>query len=119
MERNQKNAEHKREHYWEWLCSIPGLYYPLRMLLLEQFGSPEDVYGASEKALRRFAESVSSMSGAGNVIAQLIKLRLADVLVNALRYGILPPTGLEEHLENLVFFHNRKCLVNNRTRCNT
>lgn len=75
MERNQKNAEHKREHYWEWLCSIPGLYYPLRMLLLEQFGSPEDVYGASEKALRRFAESVSSMSGAGNVIAQLIKLR--------------------------------------------
>ena len=40
-------------------------------------------------------------------LAQLIQLRLADVLVNALRYGILPPPGLEEHLENLVFFHNR------------
>lgn len=63
------------ERYWEWLCSVPRLYYPLRALLLEQFGGPGNIYDASEKALRCFAESVPSMTGAGNVIAQLIKLR--------------------------------------------
>ncbi|MFR3321661.1 MAG: hypothetical protein ACLTSZ_11670 [Lachnospiraceae bacterium] len=63
------------ERYWEWLCSVPRLYYPLRALLLEQFGGPGNIYDASEKALRCFAESVPSMTGAENVIAQLIKLR--------------------------------------------
>ena len=31
-------------------------------------------------------------------LAQLIQLRLTDVLVNTLAYGILPPLRLEEHL---------------------
>lgn len=38
------------ERYWEWLCSVPRLYYPLRALLLEQFGGPGNIYDASEKA---------------------------------------------------------------------
>ena len=76
MEREaDQNKKKEEERYWEWLCSIPGLYYPLRALLLEQFGGPGNLYDASEKALRCFAESVPSMTGAGSVIAQLIKLR--------------------------------------------
>lgn len=70
----QEERERANERYWEWLCSIPGLYYPLRMLLLDQFGSPEDIYDASERALRRVAESVFSMAGT-DVITQLLKLR--------------------------------------------
>lgn len=74
-EQNKKKKQTEAEHYWEWLCSVPGLYYPLRALLLEQFGSPEDIYDAPEKEIRHFTESVTSMAGAANVIAQLLKLR--------------------------------------------
>lgn len=51
MEREaDQNKKKEEERYWEWLCSIPGLYYPLRALLLEQFGGPGNLYDASEKA---------------------------------------------------------------------
>lgn len=49
----QKQSEQgqtaEKEMYWEWLCSIPGLYRPQIELLLRCFMTPEAVYGASEK----------------------------------------------------------------------
>lgn len=74
-EQSKKKKQTEAERYWEWLCSVPGLYYPLRALLLEQFGSPEDIYSASENEIRHFAKSVTSMAGADNVTSQLLKLR--------------------------------------------
>ena len=35
MEREaDQNKKKEEERDWEWLCSIPGLYYPLRAVLL-------------------------------------------------------------------------------------
>ena len=64
------------ERYWEWLCSVPRLALSSCVpFFRNSLADPGDVSDASEKALRCFAESVPSMTGAGNVIAQLIKLR--------------------------------------------
>ena len=30
--------------YWVWLTALPGLSNRSRLLLLERYGSPEDVY---------------------------------------------------------------------------
>ena len=37
--------------YWLWLTTLPGLTDSSRMLLMEHFSSPEDVYYAREEAL--------------------------------------------------------------------
>lgn len=35
------------EQFWEWLCSIPGLYHAQQETLLRCFGAPEEVWKAS------------------------------------------------------------------------
>lgn len=37
--------------YWVWLASLPGLFNRSKLLLLEHFSSPEDVYYADEMTL--------------------------------------------------------------------
>lgn len=44
------------ESLWEWLCSIPGIYYMHREVLLRCFGSPEAVYHASRAELLHLRE---------------------------------------------------------------
>ncbi|MDO4324331.1 MAG: DNA-processing protein DprA [Lachnospiraceae bacterium] len=39
------------EKYWEWLCSIPGMYRTQQEILLRFFKNPEEIYRASEKEL--------------------------------------------------------------------
>lgn len=39
------------EEYWEWLCSIPGIYRAQQETLLRCFGTPEAVWKASGKEL--------------------------------------------------------------------
>lgn len=37
--------------YWVWLTALPGLSNRSRLLLLERYGSPEDVYYADPEEL--------------------------------------------------------------------
>ena len=37
--------------YWVWLTALPGLSNRSRLLLLERYGSPEDVYYADAEEL--------------------------------------------------------------------
>lgn len=37
--------------YWVWLTTLPGLTDSSKMLLMEHFSSPEDIYYADEEAL--------------------------------------------------------------------
>ncbi len=39
------------ERYWEWLCSIPGIYHAHRETLLQCFGTPRAVWEAGESEL--------------------------------------------------------------------
>ncbi|MCD7745502.1 MAG: DNA-processing protein DprA [Lachnospiraceae bacterium] len=39
------------ELYWEWFCSIPGIYRTQREILLHCFHTPKDIWEASEKEL--------------------------------------------------------------------
>lgn len=41
------------EKYWEWLCSIPGLYYMQLEVLLQCFATPEEIYLAPEEETDR------------------------------------------------------------------
>ena len=45
------------EIYWQWLCGIPGLYQKEKGLLLQYFGTPEEVWRASERDCRKFGEA--------------------------------------------------------------
>lgn len=47
MEIKEKESEAADEIYWEWLCSIPGLYLKHQKILLQYFESPEAVWRAS------------------------------------------------------------------------
>ena len=46
-------GEHR---YMQWLCSIPGLYYPLRQALLSRFGSAEAIFSARDEELSVFGK---------------------------------------------------------------
>ena len=48
--------ERLQEPYWEWLCSIPGLYRTQQETLLRLFETPQAVYEASEKELQYLKE---------------------------------------------------------------
>ena len=37
--------------YWVWLTTLPGLTDHSKLLLLQHFSSPEDIYYADEEAL--------------------------------------------------------------------
>ncbi len=39
------------EEYWEWFCSIPGIYRPHREILLRCFHDPKQVWEAPDEAL--------------------------------------------------------------------
>lgn len=39
------------ELYWEWLCSIPGIYHAQQEVLLRCFGTPQGVWEASDQEL--------------------------------------------------------------------
>lgn len=41
---------------WEWLCSIPGIYYSHQEILLRVFGSPQAVREATEQELALLAK---------------------------------------------------------------
>lgn len=45
-----------KEIYWEWFCSITGLYRAQQEILLRCFHTPEGVYRASEKELSHLQE---------------------------------------------------------------
>lgn len=47
MKQPEQNAQ--SELYWEWLCSVPGIYRTQIELLLRCFPSPEAVYRASDQ----------------------------------------------------------------------
>ncbi len=40
------------EEFWEWFCSIPGLYRIHREILLQCFGDPEEVWKATDAELQ-------------------------------------------------------------------
>ena len=44
------------EAYWEWLCSIPGLYLSGQEVLLRCFSSPEGIWNATEQELNHLEE---------------------------------------------------------------
>lgn len=44
------------ELYWEWLCSIPGIYRAQQELLLRCFGTPEQIWRATEKELQHLEQ---------------------------------------------------------------
>ncbi len=44
------------EKYWEWFCSIPGLYHAQQETLLRCFGTPEAVWNAGERELAHLKE---------------------------------------------------------------
>lgn len=44
------------EQYWEWLCSIPGLYRMQQEILLRCFRNPEGVWRSSGHELSRLAD---------------------------------------------------------------
>lgn len=44
------------EQYWEWLCSIPGLYRMQQEILLRCFRNPEGVWRSSGRELSRLAD---------------------------------------------------------------
>ena len=61
MEREaDQNKRKEEERYWGVAVQRSQAVLSLRALLLEQFGGPGNIYDASEKALRCFAESVPS-----------------------------------------------------------
>ncbi len=39
------------ELYWEWLCSIPGIYHTQQEILLRCFGTPQGIWEASDQEL--------------------------------------------------------------------
>ena len=53
----QTQQETGEERYWEWLCSIPGIYHAHQEALLRCFGSPEAVWQATEKELDYLKEN--------------------------------------------------------------
>lgn len=52
-----------QEIYWEWFCSITGLYRMQQEVLLHFFCTPEGVYRASEKELLHLREKGFSAAG--------------------------------------------------------
>ena len=58
--------------YWVWLTTLPGLTDSSKMLLIEHFSSPEDIYYADEEALWQ-VDGLKKEQAAllGQLIAQL------------------------------------------------
>lgn len=69
--------------YWVWLTALPGLSNRSRLLLLERYSSPEDVYYAD-------AEELALTEGLTPGQAQLLSdksLTRADRILGGLRPG--------------------------------
>ena len=46
---SEVTGKQKNEIYWEWLCSIPGVYRAQQEVLLKCFETPEGVWMASDE----------------------------------------------------------------------
>lgn len=49
--RKNQEAREEAEPYWEWFCSIPGLYRTQQEVLLRCFGNPRAVWEATEQEI--------------------------------------------------------------------
>lgn len=47
----RETTQMQEELYWEWLCSIPGIYRMQQEVLLKCFGSPQAVWQASQEEM--------------------------------------------------------------------
>lgn len=45
----QQTEENAMEPYWEWFCSIPGIYRTQREVLLHCFHDPRRIWEASAR----------------------------------------------------------------------
>ena len=69
--------------YWVWLTALPGLSNRSRLLLLERYGSPEDVYYAD-------AEELALTEGLTPGQAQLLSDKPLFVIINSYTTGLAP-----------------------------
>jgi len=88
--------------YWVWLTTLPGLTDSSKMLLMEHFSSPEDIYYADEEALWQ----VDGLKKEQAVLLENKSLAMADrVLADCARKNIFIVTMADalypERLRNI------------------
>lgn len=73
--------------YWVWFTTLPGLTNRSKLLLLEHFPSPEDIYYAQPEDLPP-VEGLSSSQAA--LLSDKSTDRAEDVLTHCAKGGYLP-----------------------------
>ncbi len=80
--------EEDKKYYWYWLCSIPGLGNKRIERLLSMFGDVKEIYGATEKQLRkttilkdRDIECISNSRRDTNIYKEYCSLKKKNILM--------------------------------------
>ncbi len=73
--------------YWVWLTALPGLSNRSRLLLLEHFPSPEDIYYAQPRISLRWRGCPPSQAA---LLSDKSTDRAEDVLARCAKGGYLP-----------------------------